>query len=297
MKQLHDAADPNDLDDLVDRAVNGDAAALERVLGRIHPVVVRYCRSRMSAGHRSLASADDVAQEVCMAVLTALPTFRHEGKPFLAFVYGICAHKVADAHRVAARSRSHPVAEVPDAASDRSRPRAVASSPTPPRWSIDEMLATLPETQQEILRLRVVVGLSAEETAEALGMTAGAVRVSQHRALAKLRHLLSNDAAALRAVGLMAGRSGRRRVDPSSPLVDLDVVFADDEWLDGIATRQWTARPTLSVVGAPQRFRTERLSAEYASGTLLTRDPLTELFENWRDELSLGTAAGTAAAR
>ena len=37
----------------------------------------------------------------------------------------------------------------------------------------------------------MVVGLGAEETAEALGMTAGAVRVSQHRALAKLRDLLS----------------------------------------------------------------------------------------------------------
>ena len=47
----------------------------------------------------------------------------------------------------------------------------------------------------KVLRLRVVVGLSAEETAEALALTAGAVRVSQHRALAKLRHLLSTDAA------------------------------------------------------------------------------------------------------
>ena len=143
MKQLLEATDPNDLDDLVDRAVNGDAAALELVLGRIHPVVVRYCRSRMSAGHRSLASADDVAQEVCMAVLTALPAFRHEGKPFLAFVYGICAHKVADAHRAAARSRSHPVAEVPDAASaDRGPEQSVVAHST--ALVIDEMLATLP---------------------------------------------------------------------------------------------------------------------------------------------------------
>ena len=193
MKQLLEAAGTNDLDDLVDRAVNGDAAALELVLGRVHPVVVRYCRSRMSAGHRSLASADDVAQEVCMAVLTALPGFRHEGKPFLAFVYGICAHKVADAHRVAARSRSHPVAEVPDAASaDRGPEQSVVAHST--ALVIDEMLATLPQVQQEIIRLRVVVGLGAEETAEALGMTAGAVRVSQHRALAKLRDLLSHDA-------------------------------------------------------------------------------------------------------
>jgi len=193
MKQTPEATEPNDLDELVERAVKGDAVALECVIGRIHPIVVRYCRSRMSAGHRSLASADDIAQEVCMAVLTALPTFRHEGKPFLAFVYGICAHKVADAHRVAARSRSLPVAEVPDSVCTDRGPeqRAVASSTA---LAIDELLSTLPETQQEILRLRVVVGLGAEETAEALGMTAGAVRVSQHRALTKLRQLLASDA-------------------------------------------------------------------------------------------------------
>jgi RNA polymerase sigma-70 factor (ECF subfamily) len=193
MKQLQEPADSVDLDVMVERAVKGDGLALDRVLGRIHPVVVRYCRSRMSAGHRSSASADDVAQEVCMAVITALPTFRHEGKPFLAFVYGICAHKVADAHRVAARSRSHSVADVPDAPSTERGPeqRVVADSTAA---VIDGLLGTLPETQQEILRLRVVVGLSAEETAEALGMTAGAVRVSQHRALVKLRHLLSADA-------------------------------------------------------------------------------------------------------
>src|ERR1700712_4451034 len=192
MKQVRDASDPDDLDELVDLAVHGDTAALERVLGRVHPAVYRYCRSRMTAGHRSLASADDVAQEVCMAVLTALPTFRHEGKPFLAFVYGICAHKVADAHRVAARSRSLPVADIPDSAStDRGPEQCVVASST--ALAIDGLLSTLPETQQEILRLRVVVGLSAEETAEALGMTAGAVRVAQHRALAKLRQLLAAD--------------------------------------------------------------------------------------------------------
>ncbi len=128
-----------------------------------------------------------------MAVFTALPAFRREGKPFLAFVYGICAHKVADAHRVASRSRSMPMAEVPDSASTERGPEqnAVALSTA---GVVDDLLAVLPESQQEILRLRIVVGLSAEDTAEALGMTAGSVRVSQHRALAKLRHLLAADA-------------------------------------------------------------------------------------------------------
>lgn len=129
-----------------------------------------------------------------MAVLTALPTFRREGKPFLAFVYGIAAHKVADAHRSAQRARSLPVAEVPETASTERGPEqfVVASSTAA---AIDELLSLLSDQQQEILRLRVVAGLSADETADALGMTAGAVRVAQHRALTKLRNRLNTGAA------------------------------------------------------------------------------------------------------
>ena len=53
---------------------------------------------------------------------------------------------------------------------------------------MNKLLATLPEKQREILVLRVVVGMSAEETAEAVGSTPGAVRVAQHRALARLKN-------------------------------------------------------------------------------------------------------------
>jgi RNA polymerase sigma-70 factor (ECF subfamily) len=53
-----------------------------------------------------------------------------------------------------------------------------------------ELLKVLPAKQREIVVLRVVVGLSAEETAEAVGSTPGAVRVAQHRALIRLRAAL-----------------------------------------------------------------------------------------------------------
>jgi RNA polymerase sigma-70 factor (ECF subfamily) len=54
-----------------------------------------------------------------------------------------------------------------------------------------QLLRILPAKQREILLLRVVVGLSAEETADAVGSTPGAVRVAQHRALARLRKTLA----------------------------------------------------------------------------------------------------------
>jgi RNA polymerase sigma-70 factor (ECF subfamily) len=54
------------------------------------------------------------------------------------------------------------------------------------------MLATLPDKQREIVVLRVVAGLSSEQTADAVGSTPGAVRVAQHRALARLRKLVAS---------------------------------------------------------------------------------------------------------
>lgn len=183
--------DTEDLAVIVGAAVAGDRTAVDRLLGYVRPLVVRYCRARVGRQERSFASADDVAQEVCLAVLTALSTYRDQGRPFLAFVYGIAAHKVADAHRAAARNRAEPVAEVPDEPELDAGPeqRAMRVEMTS---RMAELLQVLPAKQREILVLRVVVGLSAEETADAVGSTPGAVRVAQHRALARLRTAASH---------------------------------------------------------------------------------------------------------
>lgn len=180
----------NDLEGLVAAANDGDRTALNRVLAIIRPLVVRYCRARIGRQERSSASADDVAQEVCLAVLTALPGYRDQGRPFLAFVYGIAAHKVVDAHRSVARSRSEPVSDLPEELDPRDGPEQRAMNGAL-SVQMGQLLETLPPKQREILVLRVVVGLSAEETAEAVESTPGAVRVAQHRALSKLRTQVS----------------------------------------------------------------------------------------------------------
>ena len=174
------------LDAVVAEAVAGNRDALREVLEIIRPIVVRYCRARVGATERSGLSADDVAQEVCLAAITALPRYKDQGRPFLAFVYGIAAHKVADAHRAAARNRSDPTDVVPERLSLEAGPEQMALD-SEAAARMNKLLSVLPEKQREILILRVVVGMSAEETAEAVGSTAGAVRVAQHRALAKLK--------------------------------------------------------------------------------------------------------------
>jgi len=174
------------LDAAVAEAVAGSRDALREVVEIIRPVVVRYVRARIGSAERSGLSADDVAQEVCLAAIQALPRYQDQGRPFLAFVYGIASHKVADAHRAAARNRSEPTDVVPERSSLDAGPEQMAlQSDSAAR--MNRLLAVLPEKQREILTLRIVVGLSAEETAAAVGSTPGAVRVAQHRALSRLK--------------------------------------------------------------------------------------------------------------
>lgn len=180
----------DDRDALISAAVKGDPAAIDRVFRWIRPLVLRYCRNRVGGQERTFTSADDVAQEVYIAALASLPSYRYQGRQFLAFVYGIAAHKVADARRSAARNRAEPVSEVPDTRDSADGPEEQIMNGEI-AGQMTRLLHSVSDKQREILDLRVVLGLSAEETAEAVGSTPGAVRVTQHRALNRLREVLT----------------------------------------------------------------------------------------------------------
>lgn len=174
------------VESLVAAAVAGDARARDRLLAEIHPFVLRYCRGRLGRQESVTGSADDVAQEVCLAVVSALPTYTVKGLSFRAFVYGIAAHKVTDAFRAIGRNRTEPVPDLPDAPTTGDGPESRLLS-CELNQQLAELLGILTPRQREVLVLRIAVGLSAEETAIAVRSTPGAVRVTQHRALNRLR--------------------------------------------------------------------------------------------------------------
>lgn len=170
---------------LVDRAQSGDSAAVEALVGRLRPRVFRYVLARVLDPH----TADDVTQEVAVTVMSALPRYVDQGRPVTAWVFGIAANKVREQRRAVSRRRESAVdgdtvvERLPD---ETFEPERVAVQMDVAR-RVADLLATLPEPQAEILRLRVAAGLTADETAAVLGMTPGAVRVAQHRALMRLR--------------------------------------------------------------------------------------------------------------
>jgi RNA polymerase sigma-70 factor (ECF subfamily) len=183
------------IDALVAGAVGGDGRARDELLARIHPLVLKYCRARLGRQESLMGSADDVAQDICVAVVGALPTYQLKGLSFRAFVYGIAAHKVTDAFRAIGRNRAEPVAELPDGpvTTDGPEHRLLAAERSA---RLGALLAHLTPRQREVLVLRLAVGLSAEETAQAVRSTPGAVRVTQHRALGRLRRILLGESAA-----------------------------------------------------------------------------------------------------
>lgn len=178
--------DPPLMESLLRAAVAGEPRARDRLLAEIHPLVLRYCRARLGRQETLMGSADDVAQEVCLAVVNALPGYTLRGLSFRAFVYGIAAHKVTDAFRAIGRNRAEPVADIPDTPLPHDGPEYHLLQ-VELTERLGELLHLLTPRQREVLVLRIAVGLSAEETAQAVGSTPGAVRVTQHRALNRLR--------------------------------------------------------------------------------------------------------------
>lgn len=170
------------LTDLWARAARGDPRALEELLRAVRPKIFRYALAR--TGEKEVA--DDVAQETCLAMLTSLNRFEDRGGPVLAYVLGIAHNKISMTYR--SRSR-HPAAfgaSIPEQVDPAAGPEeTVVRNATVAK--VRELLAGLPDRQRSLLLLRLAAGLSAEETAAVLGMTAGAVRVAQHRALELLR--------------------------------------------------------------------------------------------------------------
>ena len=153
--------------------VDGDT---DNLVASLRPQILRYCLARLPGQYDT---ADDVTQETCIALLKALDGYR--GAP-LPLAYGIAAHKVVDAMRAAAR-RAVPVDELPERADPAAGPEETVVSTQRTR----DLLETLHPSLRRLVALRVLAGWSAEQTAEALGMSTGAVRVAQHRAMGRLR--------------------------------------------------------------------------------------------------------------
>jgi RNA polymerase sigma-70 factor (ECF subfamily) len=168
---------------LVAEARSGDEWAFGMIFDHYHEAVYRYIASRV---HRP-SDAEDLTQLVFVKALEALPRYESRGVPFGGWLFRLARNAVIDFVRT-----RHDHAEL-DMVAERAHGDAGPDEIAVIRRELDAVgaaLATLTDEQRETIALRFFAGLSARETAEAMGKQEGTVRGLQFRAIGALRRQL-----------------------------------------------------------------------------------------------------------
>ena len=166
------------LQDLVDAAIGGDAAAWEEIYLAIYPRLIAYARRRLDP-----ESAKDAVAETMARSVSSLASFSWRGGGFEGWIFTILHHVITDQYRKQGRARR--AALMPELHDDVDPGSGMLADEE--RRAMRAAFAKLPPGDQQLLQLRVVAGLSSEAVAEVLGKRSGAVRMAQARALRRLR--------------------------------------------------------------------------------------------------------------
>lgn len=169
---------------LVTKAQGGDRAAMESLLESVAPSIHRFAR-RMC---RNDADAQDVLQDALLSIAEHLDAF--EGRSSLSSWAFVLARSACTRRRRGAKNApkegDDALAARPaeDAGPEEHAARAELAK------DVAAALDALADDHREVLLLRDVEGLTAPETAAALGVSVDAVKSRLHRARAALRERL-----------------------------------------------------------------------------------------------------------
>jgi RNA polymerase sigma-70 factor (ECF subfamily) len=166
--------------DWMRRALDGDAQAYQRFLLAVTPHLRAMARRRCEQFGAPASEAEDVVQEVLLAVHLKRGTW-DPARPIGPWLSAIVRNKLIDSLRRRGRHVSVPIEDVMETvASDDEAADAMD------RLDAIHLLERLKDPQRDIVRSISIGGAGIRETAERLKMSEGAVRVSLHRALKKL---------------------------------------------------------------------------------------------------------------
>lgn len=175
--------DDADLRALTDRAKAGDPDAWESLYRRTYPKLYTFARRRLPSDD----VADDAVSETMIRALDGIDRFQWTGAGIDGWLFGILRNVLYETYR---HQRREPVVELderrapvaaPDAEPSLQHERALQGD------VVRTAFERLNESEREVLELRVVGELSAEQVGAAMGKKPGAVRTAQSRALNRLR--------------------------------------------------------------------------------------------------------------
>src|SRR3954469_11142371 len=168
----------------------GDPVATRRFLDCVWPTLARVVNGVLGARHPEV---DDVIQQSLIAVLQALSAFRGECHP-AGYASRIALHVALRARRNAAlrRNRSQSLAQISASDPDAAWPGCELSAERRKR-ALRDLLSDLPEEQADALALRVMLGWSLEDVAQATGAPLNTVRSRVRLAKEALRRRIEAD--------------------------------------------------------------------------------------------------------
>ena len=176
---------------LVARAVCRDPRAEQTLLVTVGPAVLGVVRRVLGARHPEV---EDVCQEACLGLLSALPSFRAE----CTVMHFACRVALLTA-LAARRRRDRNIAFLPEVDEEPDECVAGAASPAEVfesarrRIALRSLIDELPLAQAEVLALHVILGHTVGETSQMTGVAVNTVRSRLRRGLAALRdRLFSN---------------------------------------------------------------------------------------------------------
>jgi len=176
----------SDIDLLVERAIDGDADAFGRLYDMHVDRVYRHMYYRVG----NIQDAEDLTQQVFLRAWQAIGRYKKTSSPFPAWLMRIGHNLVIDFYR-SKKDKAYLDFEI--AASDSySSPERVAEIEFDQR-QLRRAILRLPADQQQVILMSFIEGFSYAEIASTLGKSQGAIRVIQHRALKKMRHILEEE--------------------------------------------------------------------------------------------------------
>jgi len=171
---------------LVEKAADGDAAAFGELYDIHVDLIYRHIYYRVG----NTSDAEDLTQQVFINAWKAIGRFRKKSSPFAAWLMTISRNALIDFYR--ARKDKVSLDDDYDKVSDETGPAQVAEKLSE-RRELMKFIARLPEDHREVILLRFIEDYSFGEIAAALGKSEGAVRVTLHRALKKMRSLMEEE--------------------------------------------------------------------------------------------------------
>ncbi len=136
---------------------------------------------------RGTTDPDALVGEVFVDMARNIGTFGGEEPAFRSWVFVIAYRRLADERRrLSRRPHETPVEGVPEGVGQMQSAEDEALEQIGAEET-EQMLDVLTESQRDAISLRVIAGLTLQETAAVMGKPVGAVKGLQRRAISKLR--------------------------------------------------------------------------------------------------------------